>query len=785
MPDLTEALAIVDEEQGTAPKPRRRRPFRLKLDRDEVVTKVLEEFTLADNARDAWRENHARWLAKYLGQIERDEGGSTPIHIPVVMYHVQRTAAGLVSAVLGGGRVVRAMARNRAFLKRQETVTEFLNYQLLHDLNLEETLDKLAVDFLVHGKFIVKVPWVTKKETTRVFHKFDADTPPEQVLEQLYPGITDTMQDSKNEFLWKVKRPAAGTERDVTLTDEVEFFPADDRTDVVVTGEETTYENPMVVRKRLEDVVVPNPDTLQELRKAAWIIDRSWITVDEVKRLHRDGIYDLLTDEDMEAVEQWGSHEKNELRDVKGVRDVVAGQQGVEPRSDETGTRTGLTVLEYYGWWDVNDDGFKERVIFWVIEELKLLARAKYLSEVYRDNEWPYAEAGFIQTEGFYQMGVPELAEGLQDAIVMLHNQGLEWGLITSAPFGFYRPSSGMKPETIRYQPGELIPLDNPKEDVVFPQFPTAQQQWRFNEEALLNQYLDRTLAQGPVQFGQPPEGRASAVRTARATLALIGQSDLLADLTLRRFYRGVQRLFYLVWRRDKEFLPPGRAFRIVGAADPAQDPFRTLQSREELAGDYDFELIGTNFTANRDSIRQTILLIFQTLLNPLTLQTGIVGVRNIYEIAKELLLSLDRKDFDRFISKPAAASAEPPKEPQEEHDMMMNGIPARVNPNEDIQGHLQAHMEFVMSDSFGSVPAHYVPLFKAHLQETMQAAQMFQQAQASQAGAAEQTQSQLAGNPAVQGALQMGFGSQPQAVGFPAPGSLGGGDGKVRPSGP
>jgi len=116
---------------------------------------------------------------------------------------------------------------------------------------------------------------------------------------------------------------------------------------------------------------------------------------------------------------------------------------------------------------------------------------------------------------------------------------------------------------------------------------------------------------------------------------------------------------------------------------------------------------------------------------------------------------------------------------------MMMNGIPARVNPNEDIQGHLQAHMEFVMSDSFGSVPAHYVPLFKAHLQETMQAAQMFQQAQASQAGAAEQTQSQLAGNPAVQGALQMGFGSQPQAVGFPAPGSLGGGDGKVRPSGP
>jgi hypothetical protein len=310
---------------------------------------------------------------------------------------------------------------------------------------------------------------------------------------------------------------------------------------------------------------------------------------------------------------------------------------------------------------------------------------------------------------------------------------------------------------------------------VYFPQWPNANQAWRFNEEALLNQYMERGLAQGPVQFGQAPEGKASALRTARTTLALIGQGDLQADLTLKRFYRGIKRIFKLVWRRDKEFLPPGKTFRIVGAADPTQDPFRVMESREELAGDYDFELVGTNFTASKDAIRQVMLLVFQTLLNPLALQMGIVTPPNVYEMCKELLLTMERRDFDRFVTKPMLGAGMQPKDQLDEIDEMMRGIPARVNPQENMQEHLQILNDFINSDAFGVVPAAYIPLFKAHLDETQQTLAMFNQVSQQQADAARATQSQIAGNPQVAGALEAGLGAHVQvAPNMPVPGASG-----------
>jgi hypothetical protein len=310
---------------------------------------------------------------------------------------------------------------------------------------------------------------------------------------------------------------------------------------------------------------------------------------------------------------------------------------------------------------------------------------------------------------------------------------------------------------------------------VYFPQWPNANQSWRFNEEALLNQYGERGLAQGPVQFGQAPEGKASALRTARSTLALIGQGDLQADLTLKRFYRGIRRILKLVWRRDKEFLPPGKSFRVVGAVDPSQDPFRTLESREELQGDYDFEIVGTNFTASKDAIRQVMLLVFQTLLNPLALQMGIVNPANVYEMCKELLLTMERRDFDRFISKPPMGAFEQPKDQYTEIDEMMRGIPARVNPQDNHQEHLQILQEFINSDAFGIVPPAYVPLVQAHLQETQQALALFNQASQQQADAARTTQAQIAGNPQVANALEAGLGAHVQvAPNMPVPGSMG-----------
>src|SRR3972149_2148982 len=240
------------------------------------------------------------------------------------------------------------------------------------------------------------------------------------------------MVKQKDDYTVEVTRTAIGSENKRKVKDLVEFYPDKTKVEVVITHEDVVWPHPQALRKRLEDIVVPNPDSLRSILKSPWVIDKSWVTLDEIRRNKKDGIFDLLTSEDMAKIDGWEEEETGGNQPSEdSLKTVSASQQGVSAQRDETGTRTGLTLLECYWYWDVDGDGLKEKVVFWILKELKILVRARYLSEVYRDHEWPFAEAGFIGTDGFYSMGIPEFAEGIQDSVVVLHNQGLEWGATT------------------------------------------------------------------------------------------------------------------------------------------------------------------------------------------------------------------------------------------------------------------------------------------------------------------------------------------------------------------
>ena len=108
--------------------------------------------------------------------------------------------------------------------------------------------------------------------------------------------------------------------------------------------------------------------------------------------------------------------------------------------------------------------------------------------------------------------------EGLHDLLKQIVDQTIDAGTIVIVPFGFYRPSSSVKPEVMRLEPGILIPTSDPSRDISFPTIGNQPQQaMGLNMMTVLSGYEDRLTSISDLQHGRVPTGKSSALRTSIA----------------------------------------------------------------------------------------------------------------------------------------------------------------------------------------------------------------------------------------------------------------------------
>ena len=84
------------------------------------------------------------------------------------------------------------------------------------------------------------------------------------------------------------------------------------------------------------------------------------------------------------------------------------------------------------------------------------------------------------------------------------------------------------KPEIIRLNPGEGYPLQDPQRDVNFPQVNMQAETFGINLLTIMNQWQDHLTTIGPLQLGDVPKGKASALRTVGG-MAMIAAQEMRA----------------------------------------------------------------------------------------------------------------------------------------------------------------------------------------------------------------------------------------------------------------
>jgi hypothetical protein len=590
--------------------------------------------------------------------------------VPIMMIAGLRTAASLENATKSMRPLMNAKAVSKVDKDKEERTNQLLDYQFFVENRGQNLLDDFTYNFVHDEAAFIFTPWVRETQTVHEIRVQPPLMPDEDHIAPLMMRLP-AMFDQDPAAVQVVMKDDEGWDYEVEYTDKnnesavarVEFYERDDdgKIEALIIKKIQTHDGPAPMVEDFEDILFPirsanlQPPSLANPRGADYVIRLCNTPLDAIERGFKSGLYDLLTEDDMEKIRLGRSDigSGSEIDQQKEQKDGPEKNSGIYAREFPD-----RQTLEYYGMWDVDGDGLEENVIFWVIDvgggNGGVLAKACLLSEMYPGVplKRPIANASFIPIPNrVYGKSLDELLLSCQLATQTVFNQHIDWGTITNTPMFFYRASSGLKPEPIYIEPGTGYPLDNPQQDVNFPTWPTKDSSYTVNTITLLQQFAERIQMFSDVSLGRVPTGKASALRTMGTTMSLLQQADVRGEQVLRRFFVCLADTYDTMHRLNRRFLPTKKEYRVVGI--PQAEEYQVIESaKEEVDFDTSFEFKGTLLNTNKQIVQQGLQQAVALLVSPLAMQAGIVTPEEVYNLFSDVLKASDLS-VDRYMKKP------------------------------------------------------------------------------------------------------------------------------------
>jgi hypothetical protein len=578
---------------------------------------------------------------------------------------------------------------------------------------IDDEIDKALWAWITRGVWLTKTSW-----------------------EKRYSQFKDVIA-TKRPKIAVVKGPD-GQDIVVETTEDVEA-----EEDVTI----TEFDGPIMRCVQPEDLVLIGSD---DPDKADAVIESVYLTASDLFTMADRGVFDK------EAVNKVtstaGDYKMHEQKDgIKIRQSENAGMAGTRATSAEL---TRFHILECYCKKDVYGSGINSEIVVWVHESTGEVLRATYLHRINsKTKKRPYSKVDFYKRPNqIYGAGLVELVYSLTKEIDALNNMAVDFGLISSMPFGYIRATASTGNVAIPIEPGALMPLDNPGQDVFFPNIGNRGG-WASGQIQFLYSIIERLTGLSDISFGVL--GAQGAARTASGVRAVMSESNTNLDIFLRRINRGLKKVYKQMLALVQEKMPAGLEFRILG--DDGAAYFRQVKSRDEIAGNFDFELEPNSQASNPQVKIDNAQQIYQLTANPIDIQLGLITPIQRYEAVKNLLQAIGIRDFSRFIQKPPQQQRA--YSPEEMANRVLAGYPLQLTPMDDLQGFIEYGQYIIDTDELiGQFNQDQAILLASKIQEAMQLLQAMEQAAKQQAVSSqmqrnaamslEQTQPAMAAQP-------------------------------------
>ncbi len=689
------------------------------------LAKKLKEMHISETVTQMWQmgnANRATWLDNQRQLLYEFEEFVSPIydapynwsstlHLPIAYTLCRTFHSRMNSALMGMDTPFTVNARKEANSDRAPLVQELMSYAIREWSNdhtgIDDAIDRWVWAWVTSGRGVLKYRWETK------YSRFI------DVVEVPKPGPTKFEVDEQ------------GNEVAIPTIRMVE----EEQEKVI-----TCFDGPRVEFVQTEDLLIVGGEG--DVDRADAVIHMQYLSASELWTLVDKGVFDaeevekvIASGPDLQASDTTGS--------IKQERTEIAGQGSLDVSYDLDRYR----ILEAYIRKDVDGSGINSDLVVWVAPTSRAQLRATYLYRISQSGRRPFAVADFHRrTDTNMPIGLVELTYTLCKEIDAQHNMRVDFGLLSTLPFGFYRASSSMAQERIPFEPGALIPLDNPQADVYFPNLGNRTS-FGMQEEAALYQQIERMTSVSDLSLGVL--GAQGAARTATGARVVAGESNTNLDIYLRRLNRGATKLYQGIFEMLQARLPEGFQFRLLG--DDGSNYWGTVRSREEIQGNYDFKLEAASANSNRQVQIDAAQQVYQMTSNPLDIQLGIITPLERFEAIKNYLQAIGVKNYSKFMRKPDGAARR--FTPEEIANRILSGVDVKLGPEQDLQGFVE-YVQYIFSQDelMGQFNEQQAVALAKKMQEAMQMLQALQEAASQQAVAAQMqnnaAQSQQQSNP-------------------------------------
>jgi len=709
-----------DSEDGVLRQRHRKSSAVPKKDRQKIAMRVINFAQQDETARSEDRELRLQRYAKFRMWTNGDSDfpweGSSDVGIPMLMTDVLSVEDSLHNAVMSNRPITSARALKKNDEKKQELVDDHLDTQVFVEQKGEVCVGESASCFVMDGVVTIFTPWVREDRKVSLYKTFDSfkDDMPRVHFERI---INEQFRDhaavplDESGWDWRVSDPNAINPKKKDF--DVKFYTDPDTGEIEMTAIRLSrvYDGPKIIVKDYEDVLTPprsanlQPPGPSNPGGAAHVILVDYPTIDEVERLVADGSYDMVSEKDLKRMRSVASSKgtsQSRHDEEKHQKDVIQGETDDQDPEDEQHRR--LTRYLCFDLYDIDKSGLNTDMMWWVIYETETLCRSKPMTELYPCDppRRPLAEASFIPVKGRREgISLLEMMESMHDFKKQIFDQVVDAGTLANLPFGFYRATSNIKPEVMRMWPGDLFPLSDPKNDVFFPNIGSNNAtSWGINMMSIADQMTEKLTVQGDLQRGRVPVGRSSALRTSGNMQSLLQMAEARPERILRRFLMCWIEVFKQIHEMNQPFLPEEKKFRIVGIRDPKDDPYRTIDSTNDVKGRFDFDFSINVLNASKLAQQEGLEKMAPFLFNPMTLQTGITDPNTMYRWLYDYTKALGFGN-GQYINQPSPDALKPPILVAEALTMILQGEMPEGMPMEGAQAHLQGLIAFAKSPAF------------------------------------------------------------------------------------
>lgn len=667
-----------------------------KLENENFGRTVEQLWRQGNGDRSAWLTRQEAFLQQYdefLDPIvDAPMAWASDLHLPVALTIGKTFHARFYSALMGTEPYCNVKARKAANEDRTTLVSDLMHYAMkswANDYNgIEAEIDTFVWNWAMRGIGVLKMSW-----------------------DKRYSRILDVVKRPR-----PVVKIVIGPEGQEVPVETIEFDEVE---------EEMIIEDcnaPRLRRVAPENLVIIGGGG--DIDQADAVLEQVQMTASDLWTLVDQGVFD--EDAVKEIIK--GGDQPKAIDQNAGITQMQSDKSGAASM-DKSFDLDRYQIIEAYVKKDVDGSGINSDIVTWSDLKSGRLLRATYLHRINRKTKKrPYAKADFYIREGqTYGIGLVELTYSICNEIDSLNNMALDFGLLSTLPFGYYRAGSNLTQETISVEPGSLIPVEDPQS--IF--FPTLGNRATFSMQHLqfLFTIIERLTGISDLNLGVI--GAQGATRTASGVRAIMSESNNNLDIFLRRLNRAMRKAFQYTFAMVQEKMPEGFEFRVFG--DNGEDYFQVIKSRDEIAGHFDFEFEPNSASSNPSIRMDTASQVVQLTSNPLDIQLGIITPVQRYAALKNYLIAMGVKDYGKFIQKPQGM--ERTFTPEEMASRILSGVDVPVSPNMDLQGFVAYAQEIMDNDELlGQFNQQQALALAAKQKEAMQMMEALKQMAAQQA---------------------------------------------------